>query len=133
MDPNLSRRPRLTFPEVCAHISEDLARPDLGDKNVNRSILGYSRSPVAGKRYRAYVFTAEHGKPVRAVDFGSLGSVFRDRLGKHPKAQDDHGDAETRKNWMARHSARKVSVGWKEVPATSVVYSPAFFSAKLLW
>ena len=107
----------------------------LGGYKMRERIVRFERSPIDGKKYRAFVRDMKTGSE-RHIDFGASDyQQYKDRTGLGLYSHKNHGTRKRMRNYFNRHSGTPIRAKAieKEKKASSGRYNPKILSHEYLW
>ena len=107
----------------------------LGGYKMRERIERFEKSPIKGKKYRAYIKDIETGKE-RHIDFGASDyQQYKDRTGLNLYSHKNHGTRKRMRNYFNRHSGTPIrsEAIEKEKRASKGKYNAKILSHEYLW
>lgn len=107
----------------------------IGGYKMRERIERFEKSPIDGKKYRAYVKNIKTHKK-RHIDFGGDDyQQYKDRTGLELYSHKNHGTRKRMRNYFNRHSGTPIrsKAIEKEKIASKGLYNPKILSHEYLW
>jgi hypothetical protein len=107
----------------------------LGGFRMREKIINFEKSPIDGKKYRAFIKDYETGT-IRTIDFGASDyQQFKDRTHLQLYASKNHGDRKRMRNYFNRHSGTPIrhDAIEKEKKKSNGYYNAKILSHEYLW
>lgn len=107
----------------------------LGGYKMQERIIRFEKSPIDGKKYRAYIKHLKTNKE-RHIDFGASDyQQYKDRTGLGFYSHKNHGTRKRMRNYFNRHSGTPIrsEAIEKEKIASKGLYNPKILSHENLW
>ena len=111
------------------------SKVQLGGYRMKEKIIKFEKSPINGKKYRAFVRDYKT-KRVRHIDFGASDyQQYKDRVPLKLYAHNDHGTRKRMRNYFNRHSGTPIrsKAIEKERKNSKGYYNAKILSHEYLW